>query len=68
MQGGLTARQKDWLGRGWERRGFASAAHYLRYIVDRYIERVESKQEEDRFSPTGLKEVEKEVEASKKRR
>lgn len=67
-QGGLTVEQRKFLRRGWERRGFASAAHWLRYIVDRYRERVEAGQEEDRFTPAGLREVQKEVDESKKRR
>ncbi len=54
LQNGLTVRQDNWLKRGWERRGFASAAHYLRYIVSGYIERVESRSEEDRFTPKGI--------------
>ncbi len=56
---GITVGQQEFLNKGWQRRGFESAAHYLRYIIDAYIDRVRSHQEEDRFTPKGVEQLDR---------
>lgn len=44
---GLTVGQRKWLVAGFHRRGYASAAHYLRHIVNQHIAFVEAGNEDD---------------------
>lgn len=39
---GLTVGQLRWVAAGFKKRGYASAAHYLRHIVNEHIARVEA--------------------------